>query len=393
MGESSDRNLYDLNFDEQIEKDNAKYAFDKMTIEIISEAVKPGSVETVTTSVQYANLAVKEANAPKRLEWDKNGVKVAGELTGVSYSEIHLPSQELELTKSVNYGWTEEKPSPPATIQTTYTDPLGKEVTANIPLNELVAVDAAQWIDDYTVSGSFPVSDLGYCVINGQKIVYTDTGADISAAVDEIMKMFNLDANRYKLNTAVWDNEPSFEKNGKMYRKCTIHGSRYVTNWRADYLGTVYVSTTAVRYNATAEYSAVMQTADQTQYEIRAIATYQLIPPITPAAPVSNAAPAVVVATAAVPMTGTGAIFMIFFFKRKNVLIREQGRVIYRTIVVKDQINLNKISKFDNLHGLVLEIRKSYTTKNIGKTVFLLANNEIVKKIEITVGKSLTFEL
>jgi hypothetical protein len=381
-----DPDAYGLNFPENITDAGKSFRYYRTALDVYGESTPETSSKTVTKTVQYANLESQDANAPETLEFEIDGATVAGTLKSVDYTQVDRPSQELALTKSYDYGWLPDAPSPGASIETAYTDPAGKTVTASIPFKELVAEEGPKWVNDVNITGSFPFSGLNYCVLEGKTIPYAESGPDIRGAEAEILKMLKLDAAKYRITGAAWSGPADASAST---RPCLLTGERYAVHYRADYAGTVAADTTAVRYDAVAVYEGVLPVAGEKTHTVLATAYYELVKPET-------AAPAVVAATAGTAAaTGGGVgLFLLFWLPLNRAVIYAGKKRVATARIKKLAVRLDKAIQKAEGQRLEVLFRKPFVVKNAGKTVrfFKFGNLAHSEKLPV-VSKKVTVKI
>lgn len=347
----------DFAVSEQIEEANVSYRLQDKTQKVIAQ--KTPKKEDVQT-VDLGAYLTKEAATKNQIEI--NGVMY--ELQEISYTNTTLRDRLGSYSHKVTYDDVVKKPDAANTLTVTFTDSVTSlPVETKVALKHVTQSVAWHWVDDLEISVKAKPQDALYFRI-GDVLIKNDEALDISNAESEILKSLGLNADHYSLDRAEWNGDQKIAPDGTAYREAVIYGSRYVASFVAEYFADQISLPEADGVHATALYRGEVDDVENTVYTVQVIATYE---------PITNATAPIVVGTTSVVACG---ILLFVLFSKRNVLLRQGGKTIYKTKVRKGTVYVPEkiVRRCDPSKDLMMVIKRGYTKRHCGESLEILSD-------------------
>lgn len=305
-----DTDPMEYNFGESIEINGAKYKL----IDVEYETIDRETIyeEKTDEYVMNSDPMIEEVTNFEGIfptYQDKDG-RVYTLKSSEMYQETAIPRSE-PADYEITYSQQTSRPQIPDTTEVTlYDEILEQEITAEIPLTNVVQSEA-YWLYDFTFNLTIDVASAYY--IGNSVIQYNEATPQLAGYENEVLAIIGAPATDYRIDTITWSGAAYTANDGSLKRNAVGTGWRRVYDYTASYQGDVeLIPLTEVIYHNTYE-----TTFKDPQYDlltVEATASYEAVPIVKESKSITG----IVAATTGV---GVVIVFGVIFFIGKRVKV------------------------------------------------------------------------
>lgn len=364
-------------FEKEITENGQKYVLSdkKVKYNIVSETPDK---KTVVKEVELGETFTKDLVAPNKTEQDG----LTYNLKEIKYTDTIIKNRTTTETHEKTYGIMTYEPKPLSTVTIQYFDKeTEKMITAELPLSEVVPTDEPAWYDDVKIPIKLTTYDTSYYMYNGVIIPANGDVNELTAVKSDILKSLKLDENIYKINRFEWDGE-AYTEGEINCRNAIAYGERFARRYKAVYKKT-FALPDANGYKATAIYTTETDDMENVTYQIKATAVYEKVRSKSMLPYIATGGGVVAV----------GVFLFLFALSKRNVVIKQNGKTIYKTRVSNNTVIIDKVRKNHSAIDISVTIKKSYTSRHIQENIKITDMGVVLKEVTISNGDDLIIDL
>lgn len=253
-------------------------AYALLTVGITTFAAGPGDNFEYKKITQRNLMSKEDAFFEKQLTIKSFlGKEQVFTLDDVEFLPTKLTGRKVTINARTEYYDCVRKPKANGTVPVEFFDETtGQTVYADAVLDVIKQTGASTWKKDFKIDGKAIEYDSNSYVLKDIIIPYCDDKPIITGQEKKIIKLFNLEENRHKIENASWTGAP-YEKSGTLIRELEITGSRLVGNWVAYYIAPDIPLADIDTWKAVATYSAPKEQKNIFRYIIDFIIAHPFI--------------------------------------------------------------------------------------------------------------------
>lgn len=248
----SDTDKINYDFPININEHGKKYKLLDAESSVISKGY---TLPYVHTAIETGKT-IDEINPQEELKVNFNGSEISVYLVDKQMENLQEQREPGKATSFTDFDLCVSYPNIPRTKDINYHDEETKTTKkVTLTLDDVVTKQAARWVDDVKIPLTFNVYGADYYELYNEQIPHNDDAPMLQGKEHLILQMLGLDASCYRIESFAWKGG-EYEKDGEKKRDAIAYGSRYVTDYRANYSNNNIILPRANTVKATLTYKS-----------------------------------------------------------------------------------------------------------------------------------------